>query len=101
MYFATKRRQTQILVWLVWAVAGLVFLALPGQAMVVDGPALNMLALLAYSLLERQARQGGLQMTTRRIIHKLESLDVVETQCRDGSHLLRLVPIDEELVDLL
>jgi transposase len=62
---------------------------------------LNMLALLAYSLLERQARQGGLQMTTRRIIQKLESLDVVETQCWDGSHLLRLVPIDEEQVALL
>jgi transposase len=62
---------------------------------------LNMLALLAYSLLERQARQGGLQMTTRRIIHKLESLDVVETRCGDGSRLLRLVPIDEEQAALL
>jgi transposase len=62
---------------------------------------LNMLALLAYSLLERQARQGGLQMTTRRIIHKLESLDVVETRCWDGSRLLRLAPIDEEQAALL
>ncbi len=62
---------------------------------------LNMLALLAYSLLERQVRQSGLQMTTRRIIHKLEGLDVVETQCWDGSHLLRLVPIDEEQAALL
>jgi transposase len=62
---------------------------------------LNMLALLAYSLLERQARRGGLQMTTRRIIQNLESLDVVETQCWDGSHLLRLVPIDEEQAVLL
>lgn len=62
---------------------------------------LNMLALLAYSLLERQARQGGLQMTTRRIIQKLESLDVVETQCWDGSHLLRLTPVDQEQVALL
>ena len=53
-------------------------------------------ALLAYSLLERQARQGGLQMTTRRIIQKLENLDVVETQCWDGSHLLRLTPVDPE-----
>jgi hypothetical protein len=62
---------------------------------------LNMLALLAYKLLERQARQGGLQMTARRIIQKLECLDVVETQCWDGSHLLRLVPLDEEQVTLL
>jgi transposase len=57
---------------------------------------INMLALLAYSLLERQARQNGLQMTTQRIIAKLQSLDVVETFCWDGSYLLRLVPIDEE-----
>jgi transposase len=62
---------------------------------------LNMLALLAYSLLERQARQGGLQTTTRRIIQKLESLDVVETRCWDGSRLLRLVPIDQEQAALL
>jgi transposase len=62
---------------------------------------INMLALLAYSMLERQARRGGLQMTTRRIIEKLESLDVVETHCVDGSCLLRLVPVDEEQAVLL
>ena len=61
----------------------------------------NMLALLAYSLLERQVRQTGLQMTTRRIITKLQSLAVVETVCCDGSRLLRLVPMDEEQADLL
>ena len=62
---------------------------------------INMLALLAYSLLERQVRQGGLQMTTRRIIEKLESLDVVETLCWDGSLLHRIVPMDEEQAALL
>ena len=62
---------------------------------------INMLALLAYSLLERQAHQGGLQMTTRRIIAKLEALDVIETRCWDGSCLCRLVPIDEEQAALL
>jgi transposase len=62
---------------------------------------LNMLALLAYSLLERQAHQGGLQMTTRRIIAKLQSLDAVETFCWDGSHLIRLVPVDEEQTAIL
>jgi len=62
---------------------------------------INMLALLAYSLLERQVRQGGLQMTTRRIIEKLESLEVIETLCWDGSRLLRLVPMDEEQAALL
>jgi transposase len=62
---------------------------------------INMLALLAYSLLERQARQSGLQMTTRRIIAKLQSLDAVETFCWDGSHFIRLVPVDEEQVAIL
>jgi transposase len=62
---------------------------------------INMLALLVYSLLERQVRQGGVQITTRRIIEKLESLDVVETVCWDGSRLYRLVPVDEEQAALL
>ena len=62
---------------------------------------INMLALLVYSLLERQVRQGGLQMTTRRIIEKLESLDVIETLCWDHSRLHRLVPMDEEQAALL
>jgi hypothetical protein len=61
----------------------------------------NMLALLAYSLLERQVRQGGVHMTTRRIIAKLQSLDVVVTCCWDGSQLYRLVPVDEEQAALL
>jgi hypothetical protein len=62
---------------------------------------INMLALLAYSLLERQVRQNGLQMTTRRIIDKLQGLDVIETVCWDGSRLCRLVPVDEEQALLL
>jgi len=62
---------------------------------------INMLALLTYSLLERQIRQNGLQMTTRRVIDKLHSLDVIETVCWDGSYLLRLVPMDEEQALLL
>ena len=61
----------------------------------------NMLALLAYSLLERQVRQRGVQMTTRQIIAKLHSLDVVVTCCWDGSQLYRLTPIDEEQLVLL
>jgi transposase len=62
---------------------------------------INMLALLTYSLLERQVCQGGLQMTTRRIIQTLESLDVIETQCWDGSRLYRLVPVHAEQAALL
>jgi hypothetical protein len=60
-----------------------------------------MLALLVYSLLERQARRGGLQLTTRRIIQNLESLDVIETRCWDGSRLYRLVAVDAEQAALL
>jgi transposase len=62
---------------------------------------INMIALLAYSLLERQVRRHGLTLTTRRIIAKLQSLDVVGTVCWDGSVLLRLVPVDEEQALLL
>jgi transposase len=62
---------------------------------------INMLALLAYSLLERQVRQGGLHMTTRRIVEKLENLDVVETLCWDGSLLYRVTPVDKEQALLL
>ena len=64
---------------------------------------INMLALLVYSLLERQVRQDESfrAMTTRRIIAKLESLDVIETLCWDGSRLHRIVPVDEEQAALL
>jgi hypothetical protein len=62
---------------------------------------INMLALLTYSLLERQVRQDGLQVTTRRIIEKLETLDVVETVCWDGSLLRRVAPVDEEQAIIL
>jgi hypothetical protein len=37
---------------------------------------MHMLALLTYNLLERQARQHGLALTTRRIIAVLESLTI-------------------------
>lgn len=57
---------------------------------------INMLALLVYSLLERQARRNGLALTTRRIIDKLETLTIIETICWDGSRLTRLVPLDAD-----
>jgi hypothetical protein len=55
---------------------------------------LNMLALLAYSLLERQLRQQGLQLTTRQLIKRLQHLSLIETHCHDGSCLRRLTPVD-------
>lgn len=61
----------------------------------------NMQALLAYSLLERQACHQGPTLATRRIIARLQTLEVVETVCWDGSALLQLVPVDEEQMLLL
>jgi len=62
---------------------------------------LNMLALLVYSLLERQAQRHGLKLTTRRIIEQLDSLAVIETQCWDGSVLSRLTPVNDAQAQLL
>ena len=45
MYFATKRRQTQILVWIIWAIACLVFLMLPQPVVVDEGPMVDLPAL--------------------------------------------------------
>lgn len=62
---------------------------------------LNMIALLAYSLLERQVRQHGLQLTTRQLIRKLETITLIETHCRDGSCTRRLASVEPEVVLLL
>jgi transposase len=61
----------------------------------------NMLALLVYSLLEREMRQRGLPLTTRRFIEQLEDLTVIETQCWDGSVLQRLTPVSQEQRQLI
>jgi transposase len=62
---------------------------------------LNMLALLAYTILERQARQAGLALTTRRLIEQLDSLHVIETLARDGSRFYRLTPLSQEQAELI
>lgn len=62
---------------------------------------INMLALLAYSLLEHEVRQHSLHLTANRVIDKLSSIDVIETQCWDGSSLFRLTPIDAEQLMIL
>jgi transposase len=62
---------------------------------------INMVALLAYTLLQRQMQQQGLQMTTRRLIQRLDQLTLIETHCWDGSSLRRLTPIDPELITIL
>ena len=48
MYFATKSRRTQVLVWLIWAIACLVFLVLPEQAVVGDGTVIGLPALAGF-----------------------------------------------------
>ena len=62
---------------------------------------LNMIALLAYSLLERQVRQHGLQLTTRQLIKQLQTLTLIETHCRDGSCLRRLTPVEPAVALIL
>jgi len=62
---------------------------------------LNMLALLAYSLLERQLRQQGLPLTTRQLIKRLQLLTLIETHCHDGSCLRRLTPVDPAVALIL
>jgi hypothetical protein len=62
---------------------------------------LNMLALLAYTLLERQLRQQGLQLTTRQLLKRLEHLTLIETHCHDGSCLRRLTPVAPAVLPIL
>ena len=62
---------------------------------------INMVALLAYTLLQHQMQQQGLQMTTRKLIQRLDQLSLIETVCHDGSRLYRLTPIDPELAIIL
>jgi transposase len=62
---------------------------------------LNMLALLVYSLLERQLQKQAVALTPRQLIHRLEQLCLIETTYLDGSCAARLVPEDPALVLLL
>jgi len=62
---------------------------------------LNMIALLAYSLLERQLRQQGLQLTTRQLIRRLQDLTLIETRFIAGSCMRRLTPLDPECLAIL
>jgi len=62
---------------------------------------INMVALLAYTLLQHQMQQQGLQLTTRKLIQRLDHLTLIETVCHDGSRLYRFTPIDPELTGIL
>ena len=58
MHFATKSRRMQILVWLVWAIACLVFLVMPEQAVMSEGPVAGFPAL--EGVVTHDARNGPL-----------------------------------------
>lgn len=62
---------------------------------------INMVALLAYNLLQSQMQKQGVALTTRQLIKRLDRLELIETCCWDGSRLQRLSPPDPELLGLL
>lgn len=62
---------------------------------------INMVALLAYNLLQHQVQQQGLPLTTRQIIKQLDNLVVIETLFVDGSCSLRMTDVDPALLDTL
>jgi len=57
MHFATESRRTQILVWLIWVIACLVFMVVPEQAVVIEEP---MAAPLALAGVVTDSRNGPL-----------------------------------------
>jgi transposase len=62
---------------------------------------INLIALLAYSLLERQAQQQGVCLTARRILEQLSSLQVIEIEACDGSRTQLLSDITPDQQRLL
>lgn len=62
---------------------------------------LNMIALLAYSILERQVRLHGLMLTSRQIIQRLQDLTLIETYFRDGSRMRHITPLTPETLAIL
>ena len=62
---------------------------------------INLIALLAYSLLERQAQQQGVCLTTRRILDQLSNLQVIEIEACDGSRTQLLSDITPDQRRLL
>lgn len=62
---------------------------------------INLIALLAYSLLERQADQHGLCLTARRIIDQLSTLQVQGIEAWDGSRAWSWLETDPDHRHLL
>lgn len=62
---------------------------------------INLIALLIYSLIERQAQQHGLCLTTRAILEKLANFQVHVTEAWDGSQTASLGNLTPQQHDLL
>lgn len=62
---------------------------------------INMVALLAYNMLQRQVQQHGLHMTTRQIIQQLDNLVMIETFFVDGSCSLRMTDVEPDILHML
>jgi transposase len=62
---------------------------------------INLIALLVYSLLERQAQQHGLCITARQIIERLSTLQVQLIEACDGSQTWSWIETTDEQVLLL
>jgi len=58
MDFATESRRTQVLVWLIWAIACLIFIALPEQAVVSEGSVIGLPSLVG--IVTHDSRNGPL-----------------------------------------
>jgi hypothetical protein len=62
---------------------------------------INLIALLAYSLLERQAQQQGVCLTARLILEQLATLQLIEIEACDGSRTQLLSDITPDQQRLL
>lgn len=62
---------------------------------------INLIALLVYSLIERQAQQHGLCLTTRSILERLANLQVQHIQAWDGSQCWSFSQLTPEQHSLL
>lgn len=62
---------------------------------------INMVALLAYNMLQHQVHQQALLLTTRQIIKQLDNLVIVETLYVDGSCSRRMTDVKPELLATL
>jgi len=62
---------------------------------------INMVALLAYNMLQRQVQQHDLHLTTWQIIRQLDNLVVIETYFIDNSRSLRMADVEPEILHTL